>query len=448
MFIGCSNLIPRNPPALHQGVAVADVDGDGQDEVLVAGQGGPNRLLKWDGQTLVDVADPLLADDGRPALALVCADLDGDGREEVYVQNQGNGTGRSPDRLLACFGRRWIDLLAQPDNFALAAGPAGHGLAVVDRLGSGRYGFVIGTPGLRLLELNARGALADLAEDAGLDAVTGVQALLAAPLLGDGPDILVGGDGGPTLLYRNLGYGSFEEIGAARGLSDPGTQPRGLALLDEDGLFSVVVGTHRGRNRLFQQRPGGGFADIAPPELAAPGAVRSVIVADFDNDGWEEILLTVQGAPNRLFAWRDERWTLVDCGDAAEPSGMNTGAAVADLDGDGQLELILAHGEQAAQPLSLFIAEPRGHHWLRVRPLTRAGAPARGAVVRLWAGGRQQMRAICGGSGHFSQMEPVAHFGLGSQRTVERVEVRWPDGSVRRLERPAADQLLSVPYPG
>jgi hypothetical protein len=203
-----------------------------------------------------------------------------------------------------------------------------------------------------------------------------------------------------------------------------------------------------GPHRLFQQHPGGGFADTAPPELARPSRARTVIAADFDNDGYEEIFINNLGEPNRLLGWREDRWVALDIGDAALPHGLGTGAAVADLDGDGQLELLVAHGEHAAQPLSLFIAEPRGNHWLRVRPLTATGAPARGAVVRLWAGDRMQMRAICAGSGYLCQMEPVAHFGLGRNRAVDKVEVRWPDGAVQRIERPDSCRTLIIPHPG
>jgi hypothetical protein len=103
MFIECSNLISGNGPALRYGIAVADLDGDGRDEMVVAGYGGPNHVLKWDGHRLVDIADPLIADDGRRAVGLACGDMDGDGREELYILNSEGFSGpkQISDRLFA-----------------------------------------------------------------------------------------------------------------------------------------------------------------------------------------------------------------------------------------------------------------------------------------------------------------------------------------------------------
>jgi hypothetical protein len=168
---------------------------------------------------------------------------------------------------------------------------------------------------------------------------------------------------------------------------------------------------------------------------------------DFDNDGELEIFFNNIGEPNRLFARRNGGWAKIDPGDALEAGGLGTGAAVGDFDGDGRLELLVSHGEADLQPLSLYRTVPNDHAWLRVLPLTRAGAPARGAVVVLESGGRRQLRAIDAGSGYLCQMEAVAHFGLGGVRTVDHIEVRWPDGATVTIPSPAPNQVLRVPHP-
>jgi hypothetical protein len=139
--------------------------------------------------------------------------------------------------------------------------------------------------------------------------------------------------------------------------------------------------------------------------------------------------------------------TLLEAGDATDADGCGTGAAVCDIDGDGVLELIVSRGEKLAQPLSVYKARGASPNYLRVRPLTRFGAPARGAVVRAEYGGRVRVKGVCAGSGYLCQMEPVAHFGLGAATAVERVAVTWPDGAGVVLLNPGGNRTLNVPYP-
>jgi hypothetical protein len=454
MFLDETHLIAGNDPRLGYGVAVTDVDGDGKLEFVIAGYGCPNRVLRWDGRRLVDIADSVLADAERQAVGLCAADVDGDGREEIYILNSDSFSGpkRFGDRLFAGFGKHWLDLFGQPENFAAVNMTAGRSVACIDRTGSGKYGFVVAAYGgpLRLYELGRRGRIADLAEEAGIDVIVNGQGLVSLPLVSERMDLFVANEHGPNLLFRNLGDGNFEEIGDAWSVADPQQHGRGIAVLDADGdgLFDLVCGNWQGQHRLFLQRPGGGFADTAPNALAEPSRVRSVIAADFDNDGNEELFFNNFGQPNRLFGWREDRWMPIDIGDAEEEHGFGTGAAYADIDGDGRLELLISHGEAAAQPITLYRSCPNDNGWIRVQPLTAAGAPARGAVVPCSSRGRTQRRAICAGSGYLCQMEPVAHFGLGDAHSVERVEVRWPDGAVRVLDHPPARRLLRVEHPG
>jgi hypothetical protein len=178
-----------------------------------------------------------------------------------------------------------------------------------------------------------------------------------------------------------------------------------------------------------------------------PSPVRTVIAADFDNDGHEELFFHNHAEPNRLFRQTGGDWVMLDPGAALESEGSGTGAAVADVDGDGRLELLLAHGESAPQPLSLFKVRANDHAWLRIEPLTRFGAPARGAVVRVAAAGRVQSRVICGGSGYLCQMEPVAHFGLGHIDRIDQVTVTWPDGVTVTRESLPIRQQHRLSYP-
>jgi len=455
MFTDLSDIIFDNPSAGHYGVAVTDVDGDGRFEFVVAGYGCANRVLKWVNGGLHDIAPSIIDDFDRPSIGIAAGDIDGDGHEEIYVLNAETFAGpkKYADRLFHRGpGGRWEDLFHRPENRAARNPSSGRSVAVVDRRGTGRYGFVVANYGqpLRYYELGPTGQLVDLAGPTGLTLTTGGRGLWVGPLTSERPDILCVNEHGPNTLFRNQGNGTFTDVASELRLTDAKENARGVTALDADadGRLDLAWGNWEGPNRLMIRQPDGTFRDRATPAMAWPGQIRTVIAADFDNDGYEELFFNHIGEPNRLFRQNASGdWRVVDPGAATEPTGAGTGAAVADIDGDGRLELLIAHGESMPQPLSLFRASGVDYHWLRVLPRTRFGAPARGAMVRLSAGGRVQVRVIDGGSGYLCQMEPVAHFGLGMVDCIESVRIIWPDGESLNLIDVPIRTTLDVPYP-
>ncbi|HSQ57148.1 MAG TPA: CRTAC1 family protein [Gemmata sp.] len=466
MFADLSPLIAHNPPGLHYGVAVTDFDADGRFEFVVAGFGGPNRVLRWTTGKLREAAPPDLADISRQAVGLAAGDIDGDGREELYILNTDtfSGAKQLADRLFDPHpDGQWVDLFSLPQNRAIRNLSAGRSVAAIDRRGVGRYGFVVANHGrpMRLYELGPQGALVDLAPPLGLAQTAGGRSLLTLPIFSDHPDIICVNEQGPNFAYQNRGDGTFTECAVETGLTDPEEHGRGVTAFDSgDGHLSLCWGNWEGPHRVMARRENGTWKDLATPGLALPSAVRTVIAADFDNDGFDEIFFNNLGEPNRVFRVSPRR---ADTDESSEPSfelamlhpgevldadGLGTGAAICDIDGDGVLELLIARGERDPQPLGLFKA--RGaemNGWLRVRPLTRFGAPARGAVVRAEADGRVRVKGVCGGSGYLCQMEPVAHFGFGRGGRADRVQVTWPDGAVVVLLNPGENREITVPYP-
>ena len=452
MFEDVSGLIANNPPALHYGAAVAALGGT-RLCFVVAGFGGPNRVLTWSGGKLHDTAPPELADDERQAVAVAAGDFNGDGREELYVLNADTFAGpkRHADRLFARGpDGRWEDLFERPENAGVRNMSSGRSVAVIDRRGVGRYGFFVANYGrpMRLYERGPGGAVADLAPPLGLARTAGGRGVLALPLFSPHPDLLCVNEQGPNFAFRNRGDGTFEEAAEPLRLRDCEEHGRGVAALDAGGEFALAWGNWDGPHRLMARRPDNSWHDRATPGFAFPSAVRTVLAADFDNDGNDELFFNNLGEPNRLFrAAPGTDLTMLDAGAALDADGYGTGAAVCDIDDDGVLELLVSRGEKAAQPLAIFKARAAYPHWLRVRPLTRFGAPARGAVVRAEYGGRVRVKGICAGSGYLCQMEPVAHFGLGEARAVDRVTVTWPDGMAVTLLNPGGNKTVTVPYP-
>jgi hypothetical protein len=446
MFLDFSSTIATAAAGGCSGVVVADLNGDGESEVFVCGLAGPNRLLKWAGSALRDITPPDLA--GPPAYAAAAADFDGDGQEELYVA----GADGVSDRLLdPTPDGRWVNRLAAPAYAVCGNNIIPRAVAAIDRRGTGRYGFLMNGFGfLQLIEASPVGPPVDLAASVELPMAEVPSGLLVAPVAGDRPDVLCLGPGSNS-LYRNTG--SRFEIIAAFGQADPRESGQVGAAVDTDGdgRLDLCYGNADGPHRLMVRRPDGTFQDRATPVMAMPSAIRALLAADFDNDGFEELLFVNAVEPNRLFQSRAASdslgWFLADPGAAGGGDTYASGAVVADLDRDGRLELVIANDHPPDLALSLFKGPRTGNAWLRVKPLTRFGAPARGAAVRLTAAGRTQVRVIdCGGG--LSQSEPVAHFGLGRDPVVDSVTVTWPDGAAVTLGAPHPLRTLTVRYPG
>lgn len=451
MFKEISDLIFNSSPRKSYGIAVTDVDMDGCFEYFVTGYTGANQIIKWQEDHYSSIEDPILSDVNRQAIGVAAGDIDGDGQEEIYVLNTDSFSGRKKfaDRLFDYQNNEWYDLFESSSNSNNLNLIAGRSVCTIDRLGSHRYGFIIANYGgpIKLYELS-NNKLVDVAPQVGINFVAGGRSLLSLPFLSNYMDIFVGNEGGRNYFFKNQGNGMFIEIAQELGLEDSEESPRGIAAFDanSDGNFDLVIGNWEGPNRFFIQIDKK-FYDIASTEFSFPSKNRNIIVADFDNDGFEEIFFNNIGEPNRLYGVRNNQWELVNIGDALEPLGFGTGAAVADLDNDGILELLIAHGESFEEPLTMYKVSETNNNWIRVLPLTKYGAPARGSIVKITTVEGNKMRVIDAGSGYLCQMEPIAHFGLGKIEDIEKVEVIWPDTQTYVQKNPKLNQVLKIAYP-
>ena len=450
-FYDLSARVMNNVSTRRYGIAVTDFDQDGDFEAVFTGYGGLKEVWDFQNNQLVNIAPESIQDPDRSAIGVTACDMDGDGAEELYFLNvdRFGGLGEVSDRLSRRGDNTWLDVFEADANIAAVNRFSGRSVMCFDRDGDGDYGVFVANYGgpMKLFEVGLDWTLTDVAPSLGMALTTGGRSLVNLPATDGRMQLFAGNENGPNFFFTGNGA-RYQEIAATLGIDDRFETVRGVAVLDadQDGQFDLVYGNWNGPHRLFLNR-GERFENVTPSSMETPSRIRTVIAADFDNDGNEELFWNNIGEPNRLFKSVNGTWSEIDIGAALEPDGLGTGAAVVDIDGDGRLELFVAHGESGAQPLSVFKWGNNANHYLRVRPLTKQGGPARGAVVTLRTNGRTQRRVIDSGSGYLCQMEPIAHFGLGETVYPITVDVIWPGGKRKSIEAVSSDQTLSVPYP-
>jgi hypothetical protein len=116
---------------------------------------------------------------------------------------------------------------------------------------------------------------------------------------------------------------------------------------------------------------------------------------------------------------------------------VGRGLAIGDLDNDGRPDALVL-GQEA--PLAYFHNRTPGGHYLVLRlEGTASNRDAVGARVEVRAGAHCRVIERFGGGSYQSASDPRLHFGLGSNTSADRVEVRWPSGRIDRFRDLAAD---------
>ncbi|HNR08346.1 MAG TPA: VCBS repeat-containing protein [Saprospiraceae bacterium] len=137
-----------------------------------------------------------------------------------------------------------------------------------------------------------------------------------------------------------------------------------------------------------------------------------------------------------LFTDRSALWN-------PEGPDLSTGAAYADFDLDGDLDLVI---NRINEPASLLRNEtqPPGHS-LRIKLEGQGLNPfAVGARVTLFQGDQKKTREIFPVRGFQSSSDYTVHFGLGSHTGIDSLLIRWPDGSLQRIEAVQPDRLNTI----
>ncbi len=449
-FEDITDKILDNPKRLSYGISVADINQNGKYEFIVTGFGYPNLALSYDDGILINVASQnIFSDETRKTIGVAACDVDRDGYEEIYFLNTDTYSGKKKysDRLIDLEGNNFLDMFEIEKNKEDLNLTAGRSVACVDRKGNGEYGLYVSNYGgpTRFYEIQDK-KIRDISVSLNLDKVTGGRAVVSGHILTDRSDIFAANERGPNFLLKNHN-GVFEDVAFDYRVDDVIQNGRGTALSDilYRGRLDIISGNWQGYHRAYALKDNQ-FIDIGNSKFDKPSRIRTIISADFDNDGYDEVFMNNIAEPNKLFRIRENgAFEEIILEEGLEPDGFGTGAAVADIDDDGILELLVSRGESKEQPLTLYKAKvDKQSKYLRIKPLNKFGAPARGATVTLLTNQRKHSKTIDAGSGYLCQMEPVAHYGIRKNEKNFKVEVKWTDGTKNLIKITSLNQTVTV----
>lgn len=436
-----------------QGVAIGDVDNDGDADVYVTNY-GPDAFYRNNGDGTFSLVEVGALNEAWGTSATF-GDYDRDGYLDLYVANY-----VQYDPASVCRGKHSAPDYCNPQVFDAAPD--------------------------RLFQNRGDGTFIDVTQETGIAAMPGRGlGVVCLDLTGDGwVDFYVANDGEANQLWVNQTDGTFTEEAIVRGLAfNTYGQPEGsmgIAVGDVNGDMRVdLFATHLSgeTNTLYTASPYAVFVDITE---VAGFAGRDLLFTgfgcgflDFDNDTDLDIALVngrvkrgaiLEGAnvgefwnfyaePNLLFQNSEighektaASITFNDVSsrapDFTEQIEVSRGMAFGDIDRDGDVDMLVSSLDNR---IRLFRNDTptSENRWLFVRAITQ-NRDALGAQVTLRAGSRALMGYVLPGTSYLSSNAPIVHFGLGTIDAVDAIEVSWTDGSREKFPGTAANRHVTV----
>jgi hypothetical protein len=418
-----------------QGACAGDYDNDGYEDLFVT-YWGQNRLYRnqADG-TFEDVTSRAGLLSARTRWGAGCALLD-----------------YNRDGLLDIIAANYIDLdlsstplpesgLCRYKGLPVACGPPGlpGGKNVLYRnLGKGRF--------------------EDVSDASGISRARGTYGLGVATVdfNNDGwVDVYVANDSNPSALYLNNRDGTFADVGVTAGCaySQDGKPQAGMGIAigdyDRNGTMDIFKTNFAGDTSTLYANTGEGLCEdrtfAAGIGLNTRWLGWGVGFLDLDSDGWLDLFLvnghvypevervkTEAGYKQRKVVYRNLRNgrfadVTEQLGDPVTVPKASRGAAFADFDNDGDIDIAVNNVNDLPDLYRLDRAGER--QWVGVK-LTGVDSnrSAIGARVRLVTRDGVQVQEVRGGGSYYSQNDLRVYFGLGAATSIDRLDVRWPNG--------------------
>lgn len=422
-----------------QGAACADYNNDGNVDLYLTNFGS-NVLYRNNGDgTFTDVTNHARVGDPGWSSSATFLDYNRDGHLDLFVVNYLVYSRDVPYR--PC-GEGEIHTYCHPSLFE-------------------------GAPD-RLYRNNGDGTFTDVSQEAGVASIGGMfhgkgLGVVSADFNNDGAsDLYVANDDTRNDFFYNNGDGTFSEISLLAGCaySFDGVAQAGMGVAaddyNNDGWLDIfVTNLSYETNALYRNNGDGTFTDVIYEAHLGKESFHFVGFGtgffDADNDGWLDIFIAnghiidniadthdvlTYRQPDQLFRNRGDN-TFQEISENAgayfQRAAVSRGALFGDYDNDGDVDMLVT---QSNGPVTLLRNEnTTQHNWIRIKTVgvisSRDGI---GTRLTLTAGGRTQLQEVNPGASYLSSHDPRLHFGLGSNTSVDRLEVRWQSGVVQVFE--------------
>jgi hypothetical protein len=418
------------------GVCVADYDNDGFKDVYLTAF-GPNVLYRNTGKSrFTDVTNSAGVGDTHWGTGCAFGDYDRDGNLDLYVANYltfDEKTVPKPGSRQNC----------RYGSLPVMCGPRG----------------LPGEPDV-LYRNEGNGRFTDVTVRAGIkDPNDYGFGVLFSDLNDDGwPDVFVANDSTPNLFFRNNRNGTFTEEALLSGLalSGNGREQAGMGVdagdINGDGRLDLIQTNFTNDYNTLRENNGGGlFTDITHAAdmgvIPFPYMGWGVGLVDMNNDGLLDVFvanghvhpaadkaglgtkylqrkLLFQNVGNNHF-----RHITDEVGGGLLIERSSRGAAFGDYDNDGDIDVLVIN--LSDRPTLLRNDTVGTNGWVTVRLIgTKSNRDGIGAKVYVQSGGRSQLVEVRSGGSYLSHNDIRAHVGLGADSRVDRVEIRWPSGTV------------------